>query len=104
MTLWVQYGLKAPFKMYREIHGQMAQLVARIPCKDEVIGSTPVLSRINHLFFSFLFFKFLSYFFAPIFAFSPFGHFERAPARARALTHFNLRRVSISIFFFFFGF
>lgn len=44
MTLGVQYGLKAPFKLYREIHGQMAQLVARIPCKDEVIGSTPVLS------------------------------------------------------------
>ena len=31
------------FPRQQEI-GQMAQLVARIPCKDEVIGSTPVLS------------------------------------------------------------
>ena len=26
------------------LHGHMAQLVARFPCKEEVIGSTPVAS------------------------------------------------------------
>ena len=99
MTLGVQYGLKAPFKLYREIHGQMAQLVARIPCKDEVIGSTPVLSRFNHLFF----FRFVFQFFVP-FLCTNFRFFAISSARGRERSRTSISGGFQSHFFFFLDF
>ena len=103
MTLGVQYGLKASFKMYREIHGQMAQLVARIPCKDEVIGSTPVLSRINHLFFFVFVFQIFVLFFCTNFRFFAIWPF-RARAGAGASAHALQSPAGFNLNFFFFGF